>query len=87
MNKYNLICAALLTAGLWSCKPVEDKKSDAPLIGKKNLELKSDVMTPEVLWSFGRVSEPEVSPDNKTILYGVTYYDVEQNKGNRELFA
>ena len=87
MNKYNLICTALLTAGLWSCKPVEDKKSDAPLIGKKNLELKSDVMTPEVLWSFGRVSEPEVSPDNKTILYGVTYYDVEQNKGNRELYT
>jgi dipeptidyl aminopeptidase/acylaminoacyl peptidase len=44
-------------------------------------------MTPEVLWSFGRLSEPSVSPDQSTILFGVTYYDIEQNKGNRELYT
>jgi len=44
-------------------------------------------MTPEVLWSLGRLSEPELSPDKQTILYGVTYYDVAQNKGNRELYT
>ncbi len=87
MNKYNMLGAALLTAGLFACKTGENKKEEAPLIEKKNLELKSDVMTPEVLWSFGRVSEPEVTPDNKTILYGVTYYDIDQNKGNRELYT
>jgi len=62
------------------------KEEKAPIIGKPALELKSDLMTPEVLWAFGRISEPEVSPDNSKILFGVTYYDIAQNKGNRELW-
>ena len=81
-----VICLALL-AGIWSCKPKEQKTEQTPLIEKPALDLKSDLMTPEVLWGFGRVSEPEVSPDRKTVLYGVTYYDIAQNKGNRELYT
>ena len=57
------------------------------MIEKKEMKLSSTIMTPEVLWSFGRVSEPVVSPDKSTILYGVTYYDIPQNKGNRELYT
>ena len=87
MKKPILIAAAALSALVFSCKPAEKKAEEAPLIEKKQPELKSDLMTPEVLWSFGRLSEPELSPDKKTILYGVTYYDVEQNKGNRELYS
>ncbi len=56
------------------------------LIEKPNLKLSSDVMTPEVLWSFGRLSDVQLSPDGNTILYGITYYSKEQNKGNRELY-
>lgn len=44
-------------------------------------------MTPERLWEFGRVSDEQVSPDGKTVLYGVTYYDLEKNKGNRQLYT
>lgn len=43
-----------------------------------NIELSSDIMTPEVLWSFGRVSGVEISPDHKTMLFGVSFYDVEK---------
>lgn len=63
------------------------KNEDAPIIGKKVPEIRNGLMTPEVLWSFGRLSEPAVSPDKQTILYGVTYYDLGQNKGNRELYT
>jgi len=75
----------LLTA--WACKR-ENKASEvkAPLVTKNVIKVQGDLMTPEVLWSFGRLSEPAVSPDKKTILYGVTWYSIEQNKGNRELF-
>lgn len=79
--------AMLLLIALFSCKNAEKKSDEAPLIEKKQVELKSDAMTPEVLWSFGRLSEPEVSPDLKTVLYGVIYYDLAQNKGNRELYS
>ncbi len=42
--------------------------------------------TPELLWKLGRVSEPQVSPDGKQVLYGVTWYNVAENKGKRTVF-
>ena len=43
--------------------------------------------TPELLWKLGRLSEPKISPDGKSVLYGVTYYDLKANKGNRDLYV
>lgn len=57
------------------------------LIGPKELKVENGLLTPELLWAFGRVSEAEVSPDGSKILFGVTWYDVAQNKGNRELYV
>jgi len=87
MRKITLMLLAILISVIYSCKPKEKKAEEAPLIEKPNIEIKNDLMTPEALWSFGRLSEPEVSPDRQTILYGVTYYDLAQNKGNRELYT
>lgn len=42
--------------------------------------------TPELLWSLGRVSLYDVSPDGKEALYGVTKYDIGENKGYRDLY-
>ncbi len=44
------------------------------------------VMTPELLWKLGRVSEAQLSLDGKQILFGITYYDLKANKGNRDLY-
>lgn len=65
----------------------ENSKNQTKLIEKHHLKLKSDLMTPEVLWSFGRISGAEVSPDKKKVLFGVSYYSIPENKGNRELFV
>jgi dipeptidyl aminopeptidase/acylaminoacyl peptidase len=46
-----------------------------------------DRLTPEKLWEFGRVSLFDVSPDGATAVYGVSYYDLAANKGNRDLYA
>jgi len=43
-------------------------------------------LTPELLWKFGRVSDMQISPDKKMVLYGVTTYNLTENKGNRDLF-
>ena len=43
-------------------------------------------MTPELLWEMGRVSAPAVSPNGEEVVYGVTHYKLEDNKGNRNLF-
>ncbi len=44
------------------------------------------VMTAETLWEMGRVGGFSVSPDGKTILFGVTYYDIEKNSGTSDLY-
>lgn len=46
-----------------------------------------DKMTPELLWKLGRVSGETLSPDGKKIIYGITKYNLEADKGNRDLYA
>lgn len=83
-----IILFAILALGFSSCQEMGSKstKDDAPIIGNHNLQLTSDLMTPEVLWSFGRLSDPQVSPNGEKIIYGVSYYSVPQNKSNRDLY-
>ena len=72
---------------LGGCQADLQLDKESPLIGKNQLTLQSDIMTPEVLWAFGRLGDVQVSPDGQKILYGVSYYSVEQNRSNRELFV
>ena len=44
-------------------------------------------MRAETLWEFGRISDGQVSPDGNQVLFGVTHYDVEANRGTRNLFV
>jgi len=81
---------AVLGAGLIACSSGTEKnnnKDEAPLIGKSEIKIPGGIMNPEVLHSFGRLSDVQVSPDNKKLLYGVTYVSIEQNNTNRELFV
>ena len=59
----------------------------AKLIDKPEVKIENKQFTPEVLNAFGRVSDPQVSPDGTRLLYGVQYMSIEQNKGNRELWV
>ena len=43
-------------------------------------------LTADLLWRLGRVGLEDVSPDGQWALYGVTYYDLDQNKGSRDLY-
>ncbi|MEI6749437.1 MAG: S9 family peptidase [Bacteroidota bacterium] len=42
--------------------------------------------TPELLWKLQRISELQISPDGQTLLFGVSTYKLEENKGERNLF-
>lgn len=44
-------------------------------------------MTPELLWKLGRVSLLDISPDQKTALYNVRNYSVENNNSSAILYA
>ena len=62
-------------------------KEDSTIIGPQNPEIVNGIMTPEVLWGFGRVGGLEVSPDGQKVLYSVSYYSIPEDKGNSELFV
>lgn len=88
--KYKSIMAIALSAGMFACGSDQNKikeTNDTPLIGKSTINITDGIMTPEALYSFGRVGDVQVSPDGRKVLYGVTYVSVEQNKTNRELFT
>lgn len=42
--------------------------------------------SPEKLWELNRLGGGDLSPDKKNILYSLTNYDVESNKGNTDLY-
>ncbi len=91
MKKINLMLMVLAIV-MFGCMNEEKKeeqtsKQDEKVIGKPVVTLKSDLMTPELLWSFGRIGEVALSPDKKTIVYGVKYFDIQDNKGNTDFYS
>jgi dipeptidyl aminopeptidase/acylaminoacyl peptidase len=84
MKTRTLLILAALTVTFFACNT--ETKKEEPLIGKKELKLQTDRLTPEVLWALGRVGEFEVSPDKKQVLFSITYFDVDRDKSNRELY-
>ncbi len=44
------------------------------------------VLTPEILWTFGRLGEFTLSPDGSKLVYVVSNYSIKQNRSNRELY-
>ena len=79
MNKMTTIATAALLALSGSAVA----QSKTAVIGKSNITLKSDLMTPEALWAMGRIAAAEASPDGKTIVYQVGYYSVKENKSHQ----
>jgi dipeptidyl aminopeptidase/acylaminoacyl peptidase len=43
-------------------------------------------ITLEDMWMVGRVSDPQASPDGKTVAYVVTRYNMDENKGTSSIF-
>lgn len=56
-------------------------------IGPSKIEIKDSKMSPEVLLAFGRIGDPQLSPDGGKILYGVSYTSIEDNRSCRNLFV
>ena len=49
-------------------------------------EIAAGAFTPQVMLKMGRLSDAQVSPDGKTVLYGITYFDVEANGSRTNLY-
>jgi len=83
MKKYLLIITLLSAFACTTRKDSTQTKGYVP----DTPQLSSDLMTPEVLWSFGRLGSPQVSPDGESVIYTVTYYNIEENKPYRDIYS
>jgi len=77
-KRYIAILVGLVLLG--SPSKAEDVK-----IGKQNIKLTSNLMTPEALWAMGRIGACEASADGKQIVYQVGYYSVKANKSQQKI--
>lgn len=82
--KKTIIAIALL-ALMCACNSKNGKNSK-DIIGKPEIQVQDGRFTPEVMWALGKMGEKCVSPDGKQIAYTVTYYSMEENKGNAEIY-
>ena len=86
MKKYFFISILFL---LWTLIFISCKKTSIEaekIIGPDSLKFESNILTPEKLWYFGRISDMQLSTDKNKLLFGVMWYDWQENKGNRELY-
>ena len=81
MKKF-LLPIALILLMLQSCGNASKQQAPA----RETIKLESDILTPEVLWAMGRIGEFSVSPDNKHVVYNVTDYSVDENKGFSRIY-
>ncbi len=82
-----LALAFIVALFLFSCTQKQTSVQNTSNFVPETPQLKSDIMTPEVLWSFGRLGGAQVSPDGRTVLYTVTYYNIEENKSYRDIYT
>ncbi len=77
----------ILLLSLMAC----DNKQEAEAAGKSYKiplqKLASDVMTPEVLWSFGRIGNVSLSPDQSKLVYTVTYFNKEEDRSYSDIYV
>ena len=85
----NLIAMAILVVGS-SCSSGEKEQMKEPLkidVSLTQDEISKGLLTPEIMWKFGRVNNPALSPDGKLLAYTITYYNLQENKGTTHLYV
>jgi dipeptidyl aminopeptidase/acylaminoacyl peptidase len=50
-------------------------------------EAENGIVTPEILWKFGRVSDARISPNGEKVVYSVSRYDYKTNKSKADLYV
>lgn len=43
-------------------------------------------LSPELLWKLGRVGDEQISPDGSMVMFGVTEFELSENKSKRDLY-
>ena len=80
-----IVLAAIAIGTLTFMEKQKKTAESKGYIGRSGIVIEDGKMSPEALLAFGRMSDPQVSPDGNYILYGVSYTSVEENRSVRNL--
>ena len=80
--RQNIILVLLWCLGILSTPA---NAEETVKIGKQNIKLSSDLMTPEALWAMGRIGNAVASADGRQIVYQIGYYSVKANKSQQKI--
>lgn len=83
MKIKEFIMSALIASIAASCgqKSVDTATDKAP-IRKPQITLQSDRLTPEALWSMGRIGNVQSDIETGLLAYSVSYYSIEENRSS-----
>lgn len=56
-------------------------------IGRSEMKIEDGHMTPEVLWSLGRIANVSTSPDGRHVVYQTTYFSVSENASHTVIYT
>ena len=84
MNK--TFSAIIMSASATLAAAAPAVAADAPLIDRPDFHSTTGIFDIDALEALGRVSAPCVSPDGKTVLFGIAYESLEQNASNNDLY-
>lgn len=90
MKKLSLLVIAITLLGINACKTkTVPEKVSAPVIevSLTDAEKAGGVLTPEILWKYGRIGTIALSPDGTTVLYTVTNYDLGTEARTTNIFS
>ena len=83
--KQKILLLAAISCMTMSCMQKQEQ-TPADLIGKQTPKITDQRFSAEALWAMGRIGSVAVNEQTGKIAYVVSYYSVEQNKSNAELF-
>ena len=86
MNYKKLFTMSLAGLAIATSSCNQKEANNENIISKQEIEVVNGQFTPEIMHQLGKVGDPQLSPANDKVLYGVTYTSIEENKGNRELY-
>ncbi|MCM1520347.1 MAG: S9 family peptidase [Lachnoclostridium sp.] len=86
--KLSHIMAASIAVSAVATSCSSASQEDANIIDRPDYKaVEGEAFSIDALEALGRVSGLDVAPDGKTVLFGISYESVEQNKSNNDLYT
>lgn len=83
----NILKTSLIMATVIASNAMAVEAADSEIITRPDFKVIDGKFTPELIEAFGRVSDPQLSPNKKKVLYNLEFISLKADKGNKELWV